>query len=106
MHMSSTGFAASGHGWWVNRGCPTGLATVTVQLQQYFSDGIWRNRGAKSSATVSSGGGSGNWAVGRADCSTGSLTGWRSIIDVDLVLVNDPSGVGTTDARNVPCRVP
>lgn len=106
VHRSSTAFEASGHGWWINLHCPSAQrARVTVQLQQYFTDGSWRNRGVKGSATVYSGSGRGNRSTGRATCGTSSRTGWRSVIDVDLVGVNDPSGVGVTAPANINCRV-
>ena len=66
VHVSSSAFEASGHGWWVNGNCNATLAVVTVQLQQYYSDGSWRNAGTVGRATVRSGGGAGNRATGRA----------------------------------------
>jgi hypothetical protein len=104
VHVSSTAFEASGHGWWVNGNCDTTTAVVTVQLQQFYSDGVWRNIGTVGRSTVRSGGGSGNRATGRAACTGSALTGWRSVIDVDLVgLADDPRKL-TTAARNINCR--
>ena len=104
VHVSSTAFEASGHGWWVNVDCNATWAVVTVQLQEYYSDGTWRNKGTVGSATVRSGGGAGNRATGRAGCYNSSLTGWRSVIDVDLVgLADDPNKL-TTAAQNIYCR--
>ncbi len=106
VHVSSTPTPreASGHGWWVNGNCPTTKATVTVQLQEFYSDGSWRNNGTKGKATVVSGGGSGNWAIGRAGCTTTGITGWRSVIDVDLVNLSDDNSVLITSAQNIACR--
>lgn len=104
VHISSSAFEASGHGWWVNVDCNTTSAIVTVQLQQYYSDGSWRNVGTVGSATVSSGGGAGNRATGRAACSSSSLTGWRSVIDVNLVGILDDPGKLTTPSQNISCR--
>jgi hypothetical protein len=68
VHISNSAYEASGHGWWVNINCPATLAVVTVQLQEYYSDGSWRNKGTLGRSTVRSGGGSGNRATGRAVC--------------------------------------
>jgi hypothetical protein len=105
VHVSSSAFEASGHGWWVNGNCSATLAVVTVQLQQYYSDGVWRNKGTVGQSTVRSGGGAGNRATGRGACTAGSaVTGWRSVIDVDLVGQADDPGKLTTSARDIPCR--
>lgn len=104
VHISSSAFEASGHGWWVNGDCSATSAVVTVQLQQYYSDGSWRNVGSVGSATVRSGGGAGNRATGRAGCNSSSLTGWRSVIDVDLVGLADDPGKLTTPSQNIYCR--
>lgn len=104
VHVSSSAFEASGHGWWVNGNCNTSTAVVTVQLQQYYSDGSWRNSGTVGRSTVRSGGGAGNRATGRAGCNNSSTTGWRSVIDVDLVGLADDPGKLTTPSRNIGCR--
>lgn len=104
VHVSATAFEASGHGWWVNNGCDTLLADVTVNLQQYYSDGSWRNRGTTGSARVYSGGGAGERATGRAACDNGFVTGWRSVIDVDLVGIVDSPEVSITAVQNIQCR--
>ena len=104
VHKSSSAFEASGHGWWVNGNCSATWAVVTVQLQQFYSDGTWRNVGTVGKQTVRSGGGAGNRATGRAGCNSSSLTGWRSVIDVDLVgLADDPNKL-VTPAQNIYCR--
>lgn len=104
VHVSSSAFEASGHGWWVNGNCNTSSAVVTVQLQQYYSDGSWRNVGTVGRSTVRSGGGAGNRATGRGGCNNSSTTGWRSVIDVDLVGLADDPGKLTTPSRNIGCR--
>jgi len=104
VHLSSSAFEASGHGWWVNGNCNATLAIVTVQLQQYYADGSWRNAGTAGSATVRSGGGAGNRATGRAGCAGRGLTGWRSVIDVDLVGLADDPGKLVTPGQNIYCR--
>ncbi|WP_083342742.1 MULTISPECIES: hypothetical protein [Frankia] len=104
VHVSSSAHEASGHGWWVNIDCDVTKAVVTVQLQEYYSDGTWRNVGAVGRSTVKSGGGAGNRATGRGHCRSGSLTGWRSVIDVDLVGVPDDPNKLVTTGRNIRCR--
>jgi len=101
VHISSTAFEASGHGWWINGDCKTSYAVVTVQLQEYYSDGSWRSKGTVGQATVRSGGGSGNRATGRAGCSNSSLTSWRSVVDVDLVGLADSPEKLTTSSQNI-----
>ena len=104
VHRSSTGIAASAHGWWENRDCPATYAVVTVQLQEYYSDGTWRNVGEPGRKTVRSGGGAGNRATARVDCLSTERTGWRSVVDVDLVGVADDPGALYTPAVNIECR--
>jgi hypothetical protein len=103
VHVSSSAFEASGHGWWVNGDCPASRARVTVQLQEYYSDGRWRNKGTVGRKTVRSGGGAGNRATGRAHCNNHHAAGWRSVIDVDLVGRPDDSRKLVTPARNIGC---
>jgi hypothetical protein len=105
VHLSSSASVASGHGWWVNGNCNARFAVVTVQLQEYYSDGRWRNVGTVGRATVTSGGGRGNRATGRAGCNNNSgLASWRSVIDVDVIgVIDDPSKL-TTPFRNIRCH--
>ncbi len=103
-YVHRSGSDASGHGWWVNGNCRATFAVVTVQLQEYYSDGSWRNKGAPGRRTVRSGGGRGNRATGRAGCNNSSVTGWRSVIDVDVVGVADDPRKLTTPGRNISCR--
>jgi hypothetical protein len=105
VHISSTlPPAASGHGWWINRDCNATHAVVTVQLQQYYSDGSWRNIGTAGSATVRSGGGAGNRATGRVDCLSNVQTSWRSVIDVDVIGVADTTDRYITPFNTISCR--
>lgn len=103
VHVSSSAFEASGHGWWVNGNCRATTAVVTVQLQEYYNDGSWRNKGVVGRSTVRSGGGAGNRATGRAGCNNNTLVGWRSVIDVDLVGQADSPDKLTTPSRNIRC---
>ncbi|NOK80937.1 MAG: hypothetical protein GFH27_549287n18 [Chloroflexi bacterium AL-W] len=105
VHVSSTPpRSASGHGWWVNGNCWATHAVVTVQLQQYYDDGRWRNVGAPGQATVRSGGGAGNRATGCVTCTSNDMTSWRSVIDVDLVGIPDTPGKYTTPSQTIACR--
>ena len=54
--------------------------------------------------TSTSGGGAGNRATGRAACESSAVTGWRSVIDVDLVGLPDDPGKLTTSGQNIACR--
>lgn len=103
VHLSSSVWEASGHGWWVNINCNATTAVVTVQLQQRI-DGEWRDAGTAGKATVRSGGGAGHRATGRATCHSSTVTEWRSVIDVDVVSVLDPPNTLTTGGRNIRCR--
>lgn len=76
---------------------------MTVQLQEYFSDGVWRNRGAVGNKRVQSGGGSGQRATGRAQCANRNRAGWRCIVDVDLVNFPDTSEKIQTDDQSIEC---
>ncbi|MFB0631737.1 hypothetical protein [Streptomyces sp. AB3(2024)] len=105
VHVSSSAFEASGHGWWVNGDCPTTTAVVTVQLQEYYSDGVWRNVGSKGRSTVRSGGGSQGRATGRGPCKSGAVTSWRSVVDVDLVGLSDSPEKLVTAGRDLACRL-
>lgn len=105
-NVHRSGSDASGHGWWVNVDCPSGTkATVTVTLQQYYSDGSWRNMATGSKPGVYSGGGSANRAVARSTCTSSSTTSWRSVIDVDLAGIIDSPNKTVTGAVNITCRV-
>jgi len=103
VHLS--GGDASGHGWWVNRGCPTNTAVVTIRLQAYYTDGVWRYVGSLGRKTVYSGGGSANRATARVACLGGGYYGFRSVVDVDLVGLNDSANVGYTPNVNLSCRI-
>lgn len=103
VHVSSSAFEASGHGWWVNGDCETATAVVTVQLEEYYSDGSWRKVGTVGKKTVRSGGGSSDRSTGRAGCTGSATVSWRSVIDVDLVgLADDPDKL-TTPVRDLSC---
>ncbi|MET7338252.1 hypothetical protein [Nonomuraea sp. NPDC005650] len=105
VHVSSSAFEASGHGWWVEvTKCPPGTqALVTVQLEQ-FINGTWTPAGSPGKDKVRSGGGAGNRATGRATCTSAATTRWRSVVDVDIIGMMDPPDTYTTPERDVSCR--
>lgn len=107
-HISSTAFEASGHGYWTTTNtarCQARTATVSVQLQQYWSDGRYRNAGAKAQKSgVLPGGGSGRRATGRARCFTAKAVTWRSLVDVDIEGYVDGSAVAVSRRRTLSCR--
>jgi hypothetical protein len=92
----------SAHGWWYQNNCPNTKATVTVGLQEYFSDGVWRDKGTVGSASVYPGGGSANRASARDTCVGVAFAGWRS-----YVIVSIGNGASAyTAAQNFYCSVP
>lgn len=99
-HLSSGDVSA--HGWWYQNNCPNTKATVTVGLQEYFSDGVWRDKGTVGSASVYPGGGSANRASARDTCVGVVFAGWRS-----YVIVSIGNGASAyTAAQNLYCSVP
>jgi hypothetical protein len=96
-HLSSGD--VSSHGWWYQGSCPFTKVTVTIGLQEYFSDGIWRNKGTIGSAYVYPGGGSARRATARDLCVGVALAAWRSYVRVSI-------GTGAsayTPAQNLNC---
>ena len=106
-HISSTApLAVSAHGWWtyISGTCPS-KANVWVQLQQYYC-GLscgWVTITQGPTALVYAGGGSANRATARVTCTNALTTGWRSVVDVDLPGISDPSN-RTYMIANVGCR--
>jgi hypothetical protein len=76
--------------------------TVTIGLQEYFSNGEWYNKGPLGSKSVYPGGsGSGKRAATREPCQGVALAAWRSYIIVSI-------GTGAsayTGAQNLHCTV-
>jgi hypothetical protein len=106
VHISSTPPAtASGHGWWDKGNCTATRAVVSIVLQEYFSDGSWRDRGQGGQGTYRPGGGASHRATARAVCQTTTTTGWRSVVNVSVVGESGTASV-TTPARDINCRVP
>ena len=111
-HRSSTGFAVSAHGWWLDRSpgeCPE-YADVRVTLQARVCEHYgthteicsWDTLGEPAVERIRAGGGSGKRTTARHDCASDQAVSYRSIIDVDLVGIWD--GPGRLYAhKNVDC---
>jgi hypothetical protein len=105
VHVSSTPPAtASGHGWWNKGNCTAVKAQVTVQLQEYYSDGSWRDKGSPGVGDVYAGGGSSNRVTGRVTCSSTTTTGWRSQVTADVIGQSGLSQIYTA-GQDIKCRV-
>jgi hypothetical protein len=96
-HLSSGDVSA--HGWWYQGTCANTKTTVTIGLQEYFSDGTWHNQGTVGQANVYPGGGSANRAVARQVCEGVALAGWRSYVIVNIGL----GASAYTNAQNLNC---
>ena len=106
VHFSGTGWAASGHGWWMRSAgtCPS-KANADIELQAVWCDQYgcrWRTV-ASGSKDVYAGGGSANRAAAREDCGGSKTVGWRLRVDVDLLAVSDPSGWTYSSGRDLAC---
>lgn len=105
-HRSSTGVAASAHGWWYRNGCTAPTAQVEVQLQEYYSNNTWQDKGAAGIKDIPPGKiPVGQRANARVNCSGGTArTGWRSVVTVSTI---GQSGYDqkTTADQNIDCRV-
>ena len=112
-HLSGTGFATSAHGWWEDNSpgqCPE-YADVDIILQArmcYYEDGqptdrcYWDSLVRKERRIRAGTGGSGRRVPVRHNCASTQTTGYRSVIDVDLVGV--PDGIGKLyRTNNVDC---
>src|SRR5947209_6449598 len=81
-HVSSGDVSA--HGWWYEGTCGNTKTTVTVGLQEYFSDGTWHDQGTPGQKNVYPGGGSANRAATRQVCDGVALAAWRSYVIVSI----------------------
>ncbi|MFJ4770611.1 hypothetical protein ACIP88_16070 [Streptomyces uncialis] len=109
VHISSTPPAtASGHGWWFKVNGPGAKAKVTVQLQAYDAKAKkWKtvatgNKTVKPSKKLKSAPSS-NRANARKTCKGTAKVQWRSVIDVDIIDVNDSPEKAVTTARSLNC---
>jgi len=107
-HVSSKGPPpqVSAHAYWEKNNCKVNKALVTVQLQEYYSNGTWKNKGTLGSKTIPSGKiPLAKRPNGRDTCTKGTaLTGWRSVVWVGTI---GEFGLNeeTTPAQNIHCRV-
>jgi hypothetical protein len=107
-HISSTSpRAASVHGYWlsISGTCPS-KANVDTYLQAYYCDS-WGCRWitvATSTGDVFAGGGAGRRVTARSTCKSTKTVGWRGVVDVDLIGVNDPSGMTASTIVNLSCE--
>ncbi|MFH7595431.1 hypothetical protein WDV06_10045 [Streptomyces racemochromogenes] len=105
VHISSTApAAASGHGWWVKISGPGTKAKVTIELQALdYRDNRWKTV-ATGSKTVYPGTGSANRAAARKVCTNRLMqVKWRSVIDVDIIGVNDSPEKAVTKTQTLWC---
>jgi hypothetical protein len=103
VHMSSTPYAASAHGWWVRGQSDAIEAYLTVQLQ-INRGGFWQNVGVAKPERLKPGtGGSANRANARVECINRLEHLWRSIVDVDLIGYADSAEKVVTPAKPLMC---
>jgi hypothetical protein len=98
-HAHVTSGQVSVHGWWYRGTCANTKTTVSVGLQEYYSDKTWRTK-ATGSANVWPGGGSANWANARHVCESTVIAAWRSYI---IVKIGNGASAYTT-GQNLACR--
>ncbi|GAA2250153.1 hypothetical protein GCM10010232_42510 [Streptomyces amakusaensis] len=109
VHISkTTPRAASGHGWWFKVNGPGEKAKVTVQLQAYDTTAKkWKtvatgHETVKPSKNMRSAPSS-HRASARKACKGMKKVQWRSVVDVDIISVNDSPEKATTPARTLEC---
>lgn len=105
VHLSSSQpWATSAHGWWRMISGPRGVkAKVTVYLQAQDVHGSWITVSTRSKVVYSDGG-SANRAVAQKQCTNLiQRVLWRSLIDVDLIGINDPPDITTTSSLPYYC---
>lgn len=103
-HRSSTGVAASGHGWWDKGNCSNNRANVYNCLYEWYTDNSWRQIACSPTKELAPGGGSSNRTVARQDCADSTRTSWRNHVDVDVIGESD-TGEWPFNQADVDCRV-
>lgn len=105
------------HGWCEtvsSTGCPS-KADVDVQLQGLMCQSYWNievcwwetiQPDGEDDANLWPGGGRGKRVTGRSDCASNIGTGFRSVVDVDLVGIWDPSQKLVSAGEELQCRPP
>lgn len=113
VHLSSTGFAASAHGWWLDNSdgdCPE-HADVEVTLQAlvcYYNPDpgppcYWDTLGTPANQRIKARNLSGQRTTARHNCASSQTVAYRSIVDVDLVGQWDGPFKLYTATVEIPC---
>ncbi|MER7396908.1 hypothetical protein ABT381_15510 [Streptomyces sp. NPDC000151] len=110
VHISSNkkeGRVASAHGWWRKINGPGTKAKVTVWLQVKAKSGNkWHSVSKKSSNVKSANKRSSKpRTTARKKCSNKQSRQWRTVIDVDIIGVNDSPEKAYTKPVKVRCGV-
>ncbi|MFB6842700.1 hypothetical protein, partial [Streptomyces sp. NPDC056361] len=103
-HRSSTGVAASGHGWWEKGNCSNDRAKVFNCLYEWYTDNTCRQQACSETKTLKPGGGSTQHTTARRDCRDTQRTSWRNHGDVDVIGEID-SGEKPMNQAEMDCRV-
>ena len=108
IHFSTSQLSV--HGWWEKvspTGCPS-RADVYVKLQGVWCDfgvgACWWKTIDTDKDRLRSGGGRGHRVTARGDCVSTAVTGFRSVVDVDLVGVSDPANRLKSSPVDFACR--
>ena len=103
-HRSSTGIAASGHGWWGKGTCSNNTAKVYNCLYMRHSDGYWYQKDCSDVETLKPGtGGSSARTTARRNCATTTSSQWRNHVDVDVIGEWDTAEMPMVE-NSVACR--
>ena len=108
-HISRNRTDVSGHGWWnaIAGTCPS-HARVQSWLYQWTCDAIGNNCSwieiDDDDRTLLPGGGAGKRTNVRRTCASSSSTGYKNLVDVDLIGFIDPP-TQFYRIKNVNCRV-
>ena len=108
-----SGEQLSVHGWWdvvpPSTGCPS-HAEVETMLQGVWCDfrveACWWKKVDKQEKRVRPGGGRGKRSNARTSCVSSRMTGFRSVIDVDLVGMSDPDNKLKSSPGDWACKPP
>lgn len=103
-HRSSSGFAASGHGWWTKGSCDNNKADVYNCLFEQGLNDVWYRRDCSETRRLKPGGGAGNRTTARRGCDTVAQREWRNHVDVDVVSEYDTADKPMRQAR-VNCHI-
>lgn len=106
----ASGGDISVHGWWEivqPSTCPS-RADVTTVLQGVWCDfwlgACWWEQAGRDKDRIRPGGGRGKRVTARVACHSSEATGFRSVVDVDLPGIVDPSNKAYSEPRDFNCR--